>query len=221
MDFSKFKDKLSSLKSSAVKVYNETVEKSAVKLIGSNFTIKTLFELEDFIWKSKNYFSEASGKEEWKKIICIFASKESDFFKKFLYEIPVIYTKAWSRNIWIKLVESSFDWLDLPRFQISVLPSLVLFENEKVAKVVATEEKINKIINNLSLDIEKSIKDVDLKSNETTNKVVLNESIQINEAKPVENKIESLVSNPTSNTNNNIINDSQIISESQNINPKV
>lgn len=212
MDFSKFKDKLSSLKSSTVKLYNETVEKWAVKLIGSNFTIKTLFELEDFIWKSKNYFSEASGKEEWKKIICIFASKESDFFKKFLYEIPLIYTKAWSRNIWIKLVESSFEGLDLLRFQITVLPSLVLFENEKVVKVVATEEKINKIINNLSLDIEKSIKDVDLKSNETN---------QVSEAKTVENKTDALASNPTSNTNNNIINDSQIISESQNINTKV
>jgi hypothetical protein len=100
----------------------------------------------------------------------------------------------------------------LLRFQITVLPSLVLFENEKVVKVVATEEKINKIINNLSLDIEKSIKDVDLKSNETN---------QVSEAKTVENKTDALASNPTSNTNNNIINDSQIISESQNINTKV
>lgn len=210
MDFSKFKEKLSSIKSSTAKFYNETIENTAKKVVQSNFTIKTLFELEDFIWKSKNYFSEASGKEEWKKIICIFASKDSDFFKKFLYEIPLIYTKAWSRNIWIKLVESSFEGLDLLRFNITVLPSLVLFENEKVAKVVATEEKINKIVNGLNLDIEKSIKDIDEAKKEGTNE---------SEVKLPEQKVETIPSPVVSNTTNTVINDSDIISEITN--PKV
>jgi hypothetical protein len=49
MDFSKFKEKLSSIKSSTSKFYNDTVDKTAKKLAESNFTIKTLFELEDFI----------------------------------------------------------------------------------------------------------------------------------------------------------------------------
>jgi hypothetical protein len=49
MDFSKLKEKFSSFKSDSLKLYNETVEKTAKKLIESNFTIKTLFELEDFI----------------------------------------------------------------------------------------------------------------------------------------------------------------------------
>lgn len=210
MDFSKFKEKLSSIKSSTAKFYNETIENTAKKVVQSNFTIKTLFELEDFIWKSKNYFSEASGKEEWKKIICIFASKDSDFFKKFLYEIPLIYTKAWSRNIWIKLVESSFEGLDLLRFNITVLPSLVLFENEKVAKVVATEEKINKIVNGLNLDIEKSIKDIDEAKKEGTNE---------SEVKLPEQKVETIPLPIVSNTTNTVINDSDIISEITN--PKV
>lgn len=225
MDFSKFKEKFSSIKSSTAKFYNETVEKTAKKLVDSNFTIKTLFELEDFIWKSKNYYSEESWKEIWKKIICIFASKESDFFKNFLYELPVIYTKAWSRNIGIKLVDSSFEWLDLSRFQITSLPSLVLFENVKVTKVVATEEKINKIVKSLTLDIEKSIKDIDEVKVEGTsiNKEPSNEAqtIPVSEVKTEEVKVENPLSETSIDNKNNIINDSLIISESQDQNPKV
>lgn len=215
MDFSKIKEKLSSIKSSTTKLYNETVEKTAKKLVESSFTIKTLFDLEDFIWKSKNYFSEASWKEEWKKIICIFASKESDFFKRFLFELPLIYTKAWSRNIWIKLVESSFEWLDLARFQVSILPSLVLFENEKVIKVVATEEKINKIINGLNLDIEKSIKDAVETNKEVSQANIVtptpwtpviekNEEVK-KEGEQIENKIPL--------NKNDVINDSDIFKD--------
>ncbi len=208
MDFSKFKEKLSSIKSSTAKFYNDNVDKTAKKVVDSGLTIKTLFELEDFIWKSKNYFSEASWKEEWKRIICIFASKESDFFKNFLFKIPLIYTKAWSRNIWIKLVESSLEWLDLPRFQISILPSLVLFENEKVVKVVATEEKINKIVNGLNLDIEKSIKDIDEPKNDA-------KTTTVSEVK-LEEKIEVPASQIIPNTTNTVINDSEIISDINN-----
>ncbi len=220
MDFSKLKEKFSSIKSDSLKLYNETVEKTAKKLIESNFTIKTLFELEDFIWKSKNYFSESSNKEETKKIICIFASKESDFFKKFLYELPVIYTKAWTRNIWIKLVESSLEWLDLSKYQIVSIPSLVLFENEKVVKVVATEEKINKIVKSLSLDIEKSIKDIDDTKKEVSpvstnqsNIVVTSEVWSGENITKTEEKVEVPVSSSSQNNTNNIINDSDIISE--------
>jgi hypothetical protein len=49
MDFSKLKEKFSSIKSNTLRLYNETVDKTAKKLIESNFTIKTLFELQDFI----------------------------------------------------------------------------------------------------------------------------------------------------------------------------
>ncbi len=220
MDFSKLKEKFSSIKSDTLKFYNETVEKTAKKLVESNFTIKTLFELQDFIWKSKNYFSESSNKEETKMIICIFASKESDFFKNFLYELPVIYTKAWSRNIGIKLVESSLEWLDLSKYQIVSIPSLVLFENEKVVKVVATEEKINKIVKSLTLDIEKSIKDIDDTKKEvspvSTNQsdtVVTSDVLGSDNITKVEENVEVKTLEIPQNNTNNIINDSDIISE--------
>lgn len=220
MDFSKLKEKFSSFKSDSLKLYNETVEKTAKKLIESNFTIKTLFELEDFIWKSKNYFSESSNKEETKRIICIFASKESDFFKKFLYELPVIYTKAWARNIWIKLVESSLEWLELSKYQIVSIPSLVLFENEKVVKVVATEEKINKIVKSLTLDIEKTIKDIDDTKKEVSpvstnqsNIVVTSEVWSGENITKTEENLEVKTPEVPQNNTNNIINDSDIISE--------
>ncbi|MFA5917211.1 MAG: hypothetical protein WC850_03145 [Candidatus Gracilibacteria bacterium] len=220
MDFSKLKEKFSSFKSDSLKLYNETVEKTAKKLIESNFTIKTLFELEDFIGKSKNYFSESSNKEETKRIICIFASKESDFFKKFLYELPVIYTKAWARNIGIKLVESSLEGLELSKYQIVSIPSLVLFENEKVVKVVATEEKINKIVKSLTLDIEKTIKDIDDTKKEVSpvstnqsNIVVTSEVGSGENITKTEENLEVKTPEVPQNNTNNIINDSDIISE--------
>ncbi|NDK08178.1 hypothetical protein EOM39_02930 [Candidatus Gracilibacteria bacterium] len=219
MDFSKFKEKLSTFKSTSVKFYNDTLDKTAKKLADSSFTIKTLFDLEDFIGKSKNYFSEASGKEEGKKIICIFAIKESEFFKNFLYELPVIYTKAWARNIGIKIVDSTIEGLELTRYGIKQLPSLVLFENEKVSKVIETEEKINKIIKGLTLDIEESIKkmdqtpkvdDVPNKQNNdviTVNKPIINDSI---------NQVDKIVNQEIVTTDTNqtgIISDLDIIKE--------
>jgi hypothetical protein len=100
-----------------------------------------------------------------------------------------------------------------------------LFENVKVVKVVATEEKINKIINNLSLDIEKSINEVDKIKQESPKATPETNNIQVNQVISVDIKVEEKVipqvfENIPENTNS-IINDSDIITESQNISPKV
>ncbi|MDD3302505.1 MAG: hypothetical protein PHN31_03040 [Candidatus Gracilibacteria bacterium] len=157
MDFGKIKDKLQIAKNKTIEIFNKTIEKGASKLIESDLTVKTLFDLDNFIHKSKNSYNTETGKDIIKKIICIFASKESDFFKKSLYLLPIIYTKGWTNNIPVKLIDSNIEGLELNKFEIETIPSLVLIENEKVIKVVAGEEKINKIVTNLSLDIEKTV----------------------------------------------------------------
>lgn len=157
MDFWQLKEKLLQAKNKSIDVFNKTVEKWTGKLIESNLTIKTLFDLDNFISKSKNVYNPQTWQDSVKKVICIFASKESDFFKKSLYILPVIFTKWWTSNISVKLVDSSLEWLDLKKFEVETLPSLVLIENEKVIKVVAWEEKIDKIVTWLTLDIEKSL----------------------------------------------------------------
>lgn len=160
MNFEEIKWKMLWLKEKALSVANEAIEKWAEVIQNSSFTINDLEWLESFISKSKNYYNDVTKKEVSKRVIVIFAEKWSDFFKKALYILPVVYTKSWTRNIEIKIVDTWISWLDLLKYQTSILPSLVMFENEKVLKVVAGEEKINKIVTGLTLDIEKSVLEI-------------------------------------------------------------
>lgn len=157
MDFTNLKEKVLWLKDKAKKITNETIEKWAEAIQNSSFTLSDLEWIEKFIWKSKNYYNDVMKKEVSKRVIVIFAQKWSDFFKKALYILPVVYTKSWTRNIEIKIADAWVEWLDLTKYNVTVLPSLVLFENEKVLKLVAGEEKINKIVTGLTLDIEKTV----------------------------------------------------------------
>nr|MDD3720164.1 hypothetical protein [Candidatus Gracilibacteria bacterium] len=160
MNFEEIKGKMLGLKEKALSVANEAIEKGAEVIQNSSFTINDLEGLESFISKSKNYYNDVTKKEVSKRVIVIFAEKGSDFFKKALYILPVVYTKSWTRNIEIKIVDTGISGLDLLKYQTSILPSLVMFENEKVLKVVAGEEKINKIVTGLTLDIEKSVLEI-------------------------------------------------------------
>lgn len=159
MDFTNLKEKMLWLKDKAIKITNETIEKWAEAIQNSSFTLSDLEWIEKFIWKSKNYYNDVMKKEISKRVIVIFAQKWSDFFKKALYILPVVYTKSWTRNIEIKIADAWVEWLDLSKYNVITLPSLVLFENEKVLKLVAGEEKINKIVTGLTLDIEKTVLD--------------------------------------------------------------
>ncbi len=161
MNFASLKEKMNWLKDKAIDITNKTLEKWAEAIQKSNFTIVDLATLESFISKSKNYYNDVMKKEVTKCVIVIFATKGTDFFKKALYILPVVYTKSWTANIEVKLVDTNIEWIDLLKYNITELPSLVLFENEKVIKVVAWEEKINKIVTGLNLDIVSTIKSMD------------------------------------------------------------
>lgn len=158
MDFSIIKEKVIWFKDKAVDAANKTLEKWAEAIQKSSFTLTDLSALEWFIAKSKNYYNDVMKKEITKCVIVIFAPKNTDFYKKALYILPIVYTKSWTLNIEVKIVDSSIEWLDISKYNITELPSLVLFENEKVVKVVAGEEKINKIVTGLTLDIISTIK---------------------------------------------------------------
>jgi hypothetical protein len=85
------------------------LEKSSITLKNSNLNISNLERFELFINKSENYYNEVVKKEYSRNVIVIFASKDSDFYKKALYIFPVVFTKAWSANIEFKLVDSSIE----------------------------------------------------------------------------------------------------------------
>ena len=155
MDFAKLKEK-------AIKFKNNVVEKSTQKLLESSLVINKIEDLEKFIEKSKTktFTSKETGETKTfiKKVIVIFADKNSDFMKKSLVGLPVLVTKAFSQNIPLKMCDIKLE--DLKKYpEIKTFPSLVVFETEKIIDVVEWEEDINKIIKSLNLDINKSIEE--------------------------------------------------------------
>jgi len=80
------------------------VEKSAEKFRKSQSHIQKKEELDAFIEKSKTYANK-EGKEIKKKIFLLVVDTKTEFYKKLLYMFPVIYTKAWSKDIAIKLID--------------------------------------------------------------------------------------------------------------------
>ena len=151
----------SELKKKAIKFGNDMVETWAKKLAESSMVINKIEDLEKFIEKSKTktFTSSETGttKEFIKKVIVIFAEKDSSFMKKSLVWLPVLITKAFSQNIPLKMCDIKLE--ELKKYDIKKLPTLVVFETEKIIDVIEWEEDINKITKSLSIDINKSIED--------------------------------------------------------------
>ncbi len=150
------------MKKKALKFKDDMVESGAKKLAESSMVINKIEDLEEFIKKSetKNFTSKETGitKEFIKKVIVIFAEKDSDFMKKSLISFPVLVTKAFSQNIPLKMCDIKLEELK-DYTEIKTFPSLVVFETEKIIDVIEWEEDINKITKSLSIDINKSIED--------------------------------------------------------------
>jgi len=154
MDFAEMKKK-------ALKFKDDVIESWAKKLAESSMVINKIEDLEEFIKKSET--KKFTSKETWetkefiKKVIVIFTDKNSDFMKKSLVWLPVLITKAFSQNIPLKMCDIKIE--ELKKYEIKKLPTLVVFETEKIIDVIEWEEDINKIIKSLNIDINKSIED--------------------------------------------------------------
>lgn len=155
MDFKAIKEK-------AIKFKNNSIASGAKKLSESSLVIKKIEDLEKHISKSKNI--TFTSKDTWetktgiKHSIIIFTEKDSDFYKDALVIMPVLMTKAWTS--WIALKISDIDLKDLKKYNISKTPSLALFTNEKLVKVITWDENIKTIVKTLDLDIIKAIENI-------------------------------------------------------------
>jgi len=173
MDFKNFKEKVLKLKDdtvkfskkvkdNTVKFTNKTIDNSAKKLSESSYVIKTKEDLDEIISKSKNTSftnkDTLETKEFTKHSIIIFSWKDTDFYKDALISLPVLVTKAWSG--WVALKMCNLDLKYLSEYKITEIPSLVLFTNEKLEKIVNGEKNINSIVKTLNLDIIKAIENI-------------------------------------------------------------
>ncbi len=159
MDFESLKKKALELKKKASEKIDDAVEFWAKKI--AEKAIDTKKDLEDFIEKSKET-SFISG-ETWEKktfkhkVIVIFWKEDSDFFKSALLALPILQTKAFSSNIKLKLAKSKIEWVDLKDYNIEEIPSMVVFQDKKVYKVIEWEKNIEKITKSLTIDLDKEI----------------------------------------------------------------
>jgi len=87
----------------------------------------------------------------------VFANTQSDFFKSLLYKLPVFEAKSFSQNIKFKLADIDMKGLHKSAYDIHKTPCLVVFENETLLKAINEEEKIQKVVKSLSLDINATI----------------------------------------------------------------
>jgi len=155
MDFKSFKEKVTIFK-------NNQITNAANRLLNSSMTIATQEDLEKAIKKSKN--TSITVKETWelkvftKHSVILFLGKDIEQYKKYLTKAPILKTKAWSQNVFFAL--SSLEPKDLKKYKITEIPSLALWTNEKLEKVIVGEENIKKIEKLLEFDIVKTIKEV-------------------------------------------------------------
>ncbi len=155
MDFKALKEK-------AIKFKNDTVASWAKKLAESSMVIKTKEDLDKLIAKSKN--TSFTNKETWetknftKYSIVVFAEKNSDFYEDALIQMPVLITKAFASSISLKMCD--LDIKELSKYKIVETPTLALFSNEKLTKLVVWEENIKTIVKTLDLDIIKAIENI-------------------------------------------------------------
>jgi hypothetical protein len=163
MDFKKLKSEALKLKNKAVDAGKYVVTYSAGKLAGSGVTLKSVVDLEKFIEKSKT--TEGKDSTTWKEkkfkhqVIVIFVDTKSDFFKELLYKLPVLSTKAFSQNMSLRAADISMKDLDRKKYGLWKKETLVVLENKVVIKTLEGEEKIQKVVKSLSLDINKSMEE--------------------------------------------------------------
>ncbi|PIE85497.1 hypothetical protein CSA08_01645 [Candidatus Gracilibacteria bacterium] len=155
MDLEKIKEKAKTLKNNAVEKIDNVIGNQAKKLQESSFVIDKTSELEDFIKLSKNTKNKETGKEVRKRVIVIFAEKDSDFYKGALFMLPILYTKTWTQNVQLKM--SSIPLKKLKEYKIKETPILAVFENQKLYKKIKGQEKIEKVVKNLNLNINDTI----------------------------------------------------------------
>ena len=151
MDFTSLKEKAKKYSTQAKEKLDAWID-SSIKLIGeSSFVISKKEELQKAIASSKNT-TNAYKKISRKKVVVFYAEKESDYYKHILtYIAPVLFAKAWTQQIKMKL--TNIDIKELSEYEVTESPALLVFEDEKLTKVIHGKEQIEKVVKTTDMDI--------------------------------------------------------------------
>ncbi|MCP4523993.1 MAG: hypothetical protein GY828_07295 [Candidatus Gracilibacteria bacterium] len=161
MDFKKLLD---TTKEKTINYSKKAIKYSSEKLAESQMTLRNEEGIQKHIEKSGNTSHTNKETNETKTFtkqsILIYVDESSDFFKECLYIFPVLLTKGFSGSISVKLVSSNIADFDYSTYSVSEFPSLVLYENKVLKKVITGKEDILKLVKNIDLDINKQIENL-------------------------------------------------------------
>lgn len=158
-------EKVADIKQEATEKKDETIKYAKEKSYGFKTVISSKEEFDFIVKKSAttSFISQESGEEKFykHKSIIVFAEEWSEFLKKTVYVMPILITKAFSQNIVVRLIKTQIEGINLSDYWVKVenLPSMVVFEEEKVLKIIEWQENILKLVKSLDLDINKSIEE--------------------------------------------------------------
>lgn len=125
--------------------------------------LKTQKEIEDFIQSSKATSSEVKVGDKTEKktfshqAIIVFVNPKDDFFASLVYKFPVLKTKTYSQGIPLKFVDITLPSLEKEVFHVEGDMCLTLYENTEHKYTLVGEETLQKVVNSLSLDINKTV----------------------------------------------------------------
>ncbi len=160
MDFKNLKQKALELKDKAVKLTNDTLDKTITWIYNSSLSIKNQTEFDSFILKSANTTyktSEWVEKEAIRRISIIYWDYGNAEFRKFLIWLPVLLAKWFSDWLSLKILDTNNTEINKEIYEQYETPSLFLYENKELKKIVQWMENINKVVKTLNLDINKTI----------------------------------------------------------------
>lgn len=143
------------------KAKNDVLSFTEDKLRDSRYIIKDADALKKLIdtsqekkftekktWISKTFI--------WRAVLFV-CEDEAEFTTKLLYKLPMILAKSFSQNIYFWVLIWDSEHIDISKFKIKSKPTLLLFENMKIKKQIVWEENIQKVVNSLNLNINKTI----------------------------------------------------------------
>lgn len=164
MDFSKWKQKAKDLWNKVVELKDKTLDYTAQKVSESGLVIKDQTDLEKLVLSSANKtFTTKDGEEKIsiKRSLLVLGDSNDKFYREFLWSIPVLVTKSFTQNMKLKLLDTNNIAVNIAKYKVKQTPALLVFENKKVYKTILGEDNIKKVVKTLSLDINKSIEDID------------------------------------------------------------
>lgn len=176
MDFTKIKKRATELWKKSLETSKHVTKKwiEASRKAGKSLGDYTEEKLRDskFILKDKENFHtivESSKNKEFtdkktgisktftRRSVIFICQKEGKFTTSILYKLPFILTKSFAQNISFWIILWELKWVELKKYKFQSFPSILLFENWSVSKIIEWEENVQKVVNSMSLDINKTI----------------------------------------------------------------